>query len=240
LADAVAAAGGQAIVMPAMDTRAVDAGEVVAALGNLPEVELVIFISPAAVTHGAWLLMDGRVRAHRVAAIGASTASKLTRAGMSVQLMPEGSGYTSEDLLRHPALTGAALHGAHALIVRGRGGRELLASTLRERGSHVDYAEVYERVRPPSTNAADTRAALRRDGAPHIITATSVEILDNALIMLGDEADWVRRRSRVLAPSERIAQAGAATGFMETALRSQGADNEALLRAMEEWWPHRR
>ncbi|WP_275576186.1 uroporphyrinogen-III synthase [Aquitalea magnusonii] len=54
------------------------------------------------------------------------------------------AGSDSEALLALPQLADVA--GQHWLIVRGQGGRALLADTLCARGAQVSLAEVYQRV----------------------------------------------------------------------------------------------
>ncbi|MEO0423099.1 MAG: uroporphyrinogen-III synthase [Pseudomonadota bacterium] len=240
LAEAVTGRAGQAIRLPAIETKAIERAALLDEFASPGDVGLVIFVSVPAVTHGSWLLREKHVRPRRVAAIGGTTANALEACGVRVDITPENDAYTSEDLLAHPSLT-ASHAPLDVLIVRGVGGRELLANTLSERGFHVRYAETYVRRRPSADCAVEAKAAIRSGDVPHIITATSLEILDNALLLLGAEADAVRGASTVLAPSERIAHAAVSKlGFELPPLKSRGADNEALIRAMEAWWGTRR
>ena len=73
-------------------------------------------------------------------AVGAGTAAWLEDIDMPVTYPKHGA---SRGLLDMEAL--ASVAGRRVLIVRGRGGRELLADTLRDRGAEVTYLEVYER-----------------------------------------------------------------------------------------------
>src|SRR5690606_2605363 len=59
------------------------------------------------------------------------------------------AGDDSEALLALPQFTAALqVPSPRALIIRGEGGRELIADTLRQRGVAVDYLQLYRRVRP--------------------------------------------------------------------------------------------
>ncbi len=237
LAQAVRDAGGEALLMPAVQIEPRPRDAVLAELGEAVATRpgLTVFISPNAVAHGAWLLREGHLRTDLIAAIGEATGAALAAAGLPVDITPE-SGYTSEALLAHPALAPGRLP-ATGLIVRGAGGRELLATVLGERGMRVRVLDVYRRRRPPTDDAATARHLLRAapDAAPLLVTATSVEILDNVQSMLGEAAGLLRERARLVTPSERVVRAAVEAGFRLPPLRSSGPGNAALIQAMADW-----
>lgn len=79
--------------------------------------------------------------------VGAATAQVLADHGLNVHYPQTGD--DSEALLELPALREAiARPDARVLILRGEGGRELLAERLREQGASVDYLELYRRLLP--------------------------------------------------------------------------------------------
>jgi uroporphyrinogen-III synthase len=79
--------------------------------------------------------------------VGAATAQVLADHGLNVHYPQTGD--DSEALLALPSLREAiAGPGARVLILRGEGGRELLAERLREQGASVDYLELYRRFLP--------------------------------------------------------------------------------------------
>lgn len=149
---------------------------------------LLIFISRNAVDYGARLAdlagLD-RGRLPPSAAIGRGTAEYLTAQGFDVAAFPERP--SSEDLLETDAVKGLP-SGARVLIFRGRGGKEVLAERLRSRGLTVDYAEVYQRIKPPG-KSLDLAAA-----SPDLILVGSRDSLDNLYEMTpsGDRARLVR------------------------------------------------
>ena len=79
--------------------------------------------------------------------VGAATAQILADHGLDVSYPAAGD--DSEALLELPQLREAiARPDARVLIMRGEGGRELLAERLREQGASVDYLELYRRCLP--------------------------------------------------------------------------------------------
>jgi uroporphyrinogen-III synthase len=110
----------------------------------------------------------------KIAAIGQATAKELLASGVTVDLMPKQQ-FNSESLLAQPEW--AHVKGLSFLIVRGVGGREMLAETLRARGGRVDYAEVYRRV-APTIDVAGLLASWRK-GDFAVLTLTSGDALAN-------------------------------------------------------------
>jgi uroporphyrinogen-III synthase len=225
--------GGRALALPALEIEAT--GEPQAAIAQLRrQWDLMIFISPNAVAFAPAVLGDARIRAKSIAAVGQATATALGQAGYPVDLIPPGR-YDSEGLLAMPELQ--RIEGRQVLIVRGEGGRPLLGDSLRARGAKVGYAEVYRRVRPK----LDIGPWLTRWTAEvDLVTATSADVLDNLVGMLG-EAGWpLLRRTPLLVISERMRAAAEQRGF-ETILQAAGADDLSLLEAICAWsaqgWP---
>ena len=146
LARRLAAEGARVYRLPAIELHPRDdRARQRAALGPIDRFQWIVFVSANAVRFGATLL-EGR-RDLKLAAVGPATAAALNHAGYRVALVPQG-GYDSEHLLESPDFR--HVQGQRVLIVRGDGGRELLADELAARGAEISHAEVYERhcVRP--------------------------------------------------------------------------------------------
>jgi uroporphyrinogen-III synthase len=205
LARAIEDAGGRALLFPAIEIRDVaDMAPFLGVVERLEDYDLAIFISPNAVER-AMKLIGARRRLPaglRVAAVGGGTRRALERLGVTGVLAPQDR-YDSEALLELPAL--AAAGGRRVVIFRGRGGRELLAERLRERGAQVDYAECYVRRRPDA-DPAPLLAQWER-GAIDAVIVTSSEALRNLFAMLGDAGRGHLRRTPLFVTHPRIAQA---------------------------------
>lgn len=201
LAERIAGAGGRAILFPAIEIAALARP---AAFDRLSDFALAIFVSPTAVERG--LAMVGPwPRTVAVAAVGEGTRRALETAGVFAVLAPS-EGADSESLLALPEL--ARFSGRRVLIVRGAGGRDLLAQSLAARGCGVEVAECYRRTRPaadPGVLLADWAA-----GKVHAVTVFSRESLDNLAALVGE----ARLRTTPLFVSHpRIAEHAARRGI---------------------------
>jgi len=200
--------GARAIVFPALEIQPLPPPPT---LGRIADFDLVVFVSPSAVR----VTLAALPRRLTAAAIGAGTARELERAGIGPVIAPV-AGADSEALLALPQMH--QLAGKRVLIVRGEGGRELLAQSLSERGARVEYAECYRRVRP-RTDAATLLAAWRR-GEVHAVTVLSPQTLDNFLSMTGGALSAVP----VFVPHERIARHARERGLREVIVAERGDD----------------
>jgi uroporphyrinogen-III synthase len=218
--------GGEAVRFPVLDIVARDnIEEVQYALKNLDKFQWVVFISPNAVNF-ALKANNGkidRLKTVRFAAVGRATAQALEAAGLAVDVVPE-QGYTSEALLAMPQMQ--QVKGQACLIVRGEGGREELANTLRSRGAVVQYLEVYKRTIPSidSSQVVQLLAQHRLD----VITVTSGEALQNLLIMLGENNHQLLLPIPIVVVSDRIRQLAAGMGFKRIAVTENPADTAIL------------
>ncbi len=158
-------------------------------------------------------------------AVGPSTAAPLQAAGLEV-LSPV-SRYDSEGLLERPELQAEQVCDEKILIWRGVGGRETLASVLRERGARVDYAELY--VREPVQSTTQQWQALLQEKP--LLLLSSGQALDLALDRV---ADLTERVHGILVPGERAAGIARERGF-EKVLVAASARNEDTLHTLREW-----
>ena len=155
--------------------------------------------------------------------IGAATAEALAQWG--VRCTAAGGGMNSEALLALPELQSIANH--KILILRGVGGRETLAETLRARGATVDYAECYRRVEPILDENARAELAAPVDA----ICVNSAETLANLWNNLNPYArDHVRARALIV-PSERVGQKARELGFQRVVVAAN-AGTAATLNAL--------
>ena len=223
------AAGATAFALPAIEITPL-ALDVTAQQQLLAQrYQLIIFISANAVRYGLSAVRPLTNNPHTmVAAIGRSTAQKLTEQGVSIDIVAA-TGHTSEDLLKLPALQTAVTNGSHILIVRGQGGRELLATTLQQRGAHVDYAEVYTR-NCPQTDTQWLNDLWQKQH--HIICVTSNVILENLYHMLQHNSDSLLNTT-LLVPGDRCQLLAQTLGFKKIIQASSAGDNDMLQRILQ-------
>ena len=222
-------AGAIPIYFPLIDIRPLaDPADARDKLARLADYDAVVFVSANAVEQAAALLPAGASLGAPaiVAAVGPGTARSLAAHGVERVLLPA-SRYDSEGLLERVELT--AMQGRRVLIVRGRGGRELLADTLRARGATVDYAECYERAPPvaPITALLDAWHADRL----HAVTITSSEGLRHLHASLPGEGRERLRATPVFVTHERMRETARALGLDDVVLAAAGDDglHQALM-----------
>jgi uroporphyrinogen-III synthase len=218
--------GGEAVRFPVLDIVARgNIDEVQDALKNLDKFQWVVFISPNAVNFALKANNGkiGRLKTVRFAAVGRATAQALEAAGLTVEVVPE-QGYTSEALLAMPQMQ--QIKGQSCLIVRGEGGREELANTLRSRGADVQYLEVYKRTIPSIDNSQVVQ--LLTQHRLDVITVTSGEALQNLLIMLGEKNHQLLLPIPMVVVSDRIGQLAAGMGFKRIVVTENPADTAIL------------
>ncbi len=232
LCQLIEAEGGAAVRYPALVIRPrADRAAVRAAIGPADRYDLVIFISGNSVRYGVDFLDQHRDL--RIAAIGQPTAAALNAAGYRVSLMPE-EGSDSESLLALPAL--AHMSGQRVLIVRGSGGREMLAEVLTSRGAQVQYAEVY--TREPARPGAELQAEIEqlwRQGGLKAYAATSVELLEALVGIVTPRCRELMDSTALLTGSRRVAEAAARLGLGSPVVLADAPDDAALTGALIRW-----
>jgi uroporphyrinogen-III synthase len=231
LAQAIRRAGGSAFVFPALEIEAVPIATLNEPLARLAAADCVIFISPNAAQFGM-AAIGALPPLAQCFAVGPGTARALAELAVADVVTPDGQ--DSEALLALPQLHDVA--GKRVVIVRGVGGRSLLADTLRERGATVDYLECYRRVRPD----ADATALLAnwQAGGIDAVTVTSAETLHNLATLLGDAGRPLLLHTPLFVPHEKIAAAARQFGIAQV-IATAGGD-AGLVDGLINWFrkPH--
>lgn len=229
LRELIEAEGGHTVLLPVLEILdPQDSRTALDIVDRLDEFDIAIFISANAVNKAMELVAPRRdwPAGLSVAAVGARTAEELQRHGRQVNIMPR-QPFNSEALL--------ALHEMHnvaskrIVIFRGEGGRELLGDTLRERGAHVEYAEVYRRGKPAG-NFGDVM-----DAGVDVIVVTSNESLRNLWEMAGESGrEWLLYMPLVVI-SRRTAALAGELGFICPPVVAGEASDAGLVAAIKEW-----
>ncbi|AKV05559.1 uroporphyrinogen-III synthase [Pseudomonas fluorescens NCIMB 11764] len=161
--------------------------------------------------------------------VGAATARILDDHGLDVSFPAEGD--DSEALLELASLREAvAPPDPRVLIMRGEGGRELLAERLRELGASVEYLELYRRDLPqyPPAVLPERIKAERLNG----LVVSSGQGFEHLHRLAG--AAWPQlARLPLFVPSPRVAELARAAGA-QTVVDCRGASAAALLTALRE------
>lgn len=228
LEQAIRAAGGEPVCIPAIEIRPLEDPAAFDAIADrLESFDLAVFVSRNAVRCALDLLRRRRgERAWparlRVATVGQGSRAELERAGFRSVIAPA-AGSDSEALLALPEL--AAVGGWRVVIFRGEGGRPVLGDTLARRGAHVEYAACYRRLRP----RGDDLAALWAGGVD-AVAFSSAEGIDNFLAMLGAEALARLAGVALFVPHPRVAEAAERRGLAGALVA--GPDDAQLLAAL--------
>jgi uroporphyrinogen-III synthase len=226
----VEAAGGEAFMFPALEIEPVAADCLADSLAYLAGADIAIFISPNAAQFGMAAIRahGGLPAALQVFAVGPGTARGLAAQGVEGVITPEGQ--DSEALLALPQLQAVA--GKRVVIVRGVGGRALVADALRMRGADVHFMECYRRT-CPRADAAPLLARWQGRGID-AVTVASAETLHNLAALLGEPGAPLLAATPLFAPHEKIAEAARRFGIAHV-IATPGGD-AGLLDGLVNWF----
>lgn len=212
-AQRLAVLGGEPIICPAMIIAPpADEAPFLDVLRRLAEFEFALFVSANAAEavlgrQPAW------PKTLTAIAVGPTTADALIAGGIAKVLVPP-TRYDSEGVLELPALQQVV--GRRFVLFRGEAtggatGRETMRETLEARGVFVLPIICYRRMRPTAGAAALLDAW--RDGKVGAVVATSTEVLDNFIDMVGDAGRGLLTDTPVFVPHPRIAAHAASRGL---------------------------
>jgi len=222
LANMIAQQGGEAIMFPVIEIHKIDLGSE----GSVSplDADVIIFVSRNAVKH---FFRDSKHELSPVTlviAVGKGTAEVLDQQGISKVLQPT-QAIGSEGVLMLPELEDVV--DKNIVIVRGRGGRELLADTLAERGAKISYIEVYKRVL-----ASPTDEQCKKATTADIVMCTSVAGVTNLCALLSEGIKLVLEKPLIVL-SERIKQHALSLGFKNVMISANASDQAVIQRLME-------
>ncbi|HFD11951.1 MAG TPA: uroporphyrinogen-III synthase [Crenotrichaceae bacterium] len=134
----------------------------------------------------------------KIAAIGSRTAQSLQDYGISVDLIPKNA--NSEGLLA--ALQMQQIQHQQCLIIKGEGGRSVLAASLKQQGADVHTVDVYRRI-CPDVNADNLLNQWQHEPINYV-TITSIETLNNLISIIGIKGFRLLRDTTIVALSKRV------------------------------------
>lgn len=154
-------------------------------------------------------------------AVGKGTQALLQGASGHTVQIPNGA-FDSEGLLDLPCLN--HISGKKILILRGEGGRELLAQTLAERGAVVAYYQPYQRVALNLNGPllVNKWQQLEINGA----IISSVELLERLIELVPKEnRNWLEKLT-IYVPGRRIASRASTLGWRKVKVLSGMQDKQ--------------
>lgn len=193
-----------------------------------------IFISANA-ARLAWPVLSraGWPQAQVAACIGPGTARVLRDLGVQPIVMPEAR-YDSEGLLAEAYFVETQCQGKAFALIRGEGGRDVLAQTLRTRGATVDEVPIYRRCLHPQA-LSRLQAWLAAGGGALVISSS--ESLRQVMVAAMPVLQEQLRQQPVLVPHPRIADVAVQLGFADVAVTAGG--DAGLLDALRSYNRHR-
>jgi uroporphyrinogen-III synthase len=211
LCDSITSAGGFAIALPVLDIVPILPWN--ESTLSLAEQDMIIFISRNAATHFMTGLQTSLADNVQLVAVGAGTAATMRELGLRVDTQPPPPA-GSESLLTMPELN--TVQDKNVLIVRGDGGRELLADTLLARGANISYLEVYRRGLPYLS-----KQEIEQAKTADCIVITSIAGLNNLCRLI--DIDQLTPKWLIVM-SERIRQYALNLGFQQCVVATDASD----------------
>jgi uroporphyrinogen-III synthase len=228
------ARGAHARCLPVVEIEAPsDPAPAIRALNALENFDIAIFVSANAVRKAMELKTNGRAfpDALAVAAVGPATRNALEQAGVRVEIEPSGE-YSSEGLLRSPALTADAVRDKRVLLVKGEGGRSLLGDTLTQDGAYLTRIDVYRRSRPRGSIHALLGEPLN---GFEFIVLTSGTALDHLLELASPEERAHVLNTPLVVVSTRLADIAVERGARHEPIVAAKPADAAIVDALERW-----
>jgi uroporphyrinogen III methyltransferase/synthase len=231
LCDKIKAAGCHAVLFPTIAFLPPDQPQAMQKIiSELGQFDWLIFISPQAVNATSAMLKQhwpNWPAQLKIAAVGAGTATVLAEENFADVIHPAEQ-WNSEGLLALPDLQN--LKGKKVALVRGEGGRELLADTLAERGAEVTPLIAYRRALP--TTSANNILKLVAKKTIAAIVCTSADGLQNLTLLLAAQRQQLTAVPLIVI-SQRMQDLAEELGFSQILL-AKNASHDAIMAVINE------
>lgn len=225
-------ADGESILFPTIEIKLIlDSEKLLNCFKHISEYDFIIFVSRNAVAgvFDHYLSPDLLSAQIQLLAIGAGTAAVMAERNMT-DVLHAGVQADSESLLQLPELQSEFIQEKKILIVRGVGGRELLADGLKARGALVDYAEVYERCLPEYEKQQCHE--IWQKEKPDAIVVSSNEGLNNLLKLTLESDRECLFNTPLVVMSARTADLAKDKGFVMGIGVAKDKNDEGLVTAL--------
>jgi uroporphyrinogen-III synthase len=185
--------------------------------------DYIIAISSNAVNYTHQALLGAEWPVSRYFAVGKTTQTALSKVTGLTVTTPK-TQFTSEGLLELPCMK--ELTGKRILILRGVGGRELLAQKLTARGAIVDYYQPYQRF-ALNLNGALLVQEWQQQGINGAIISSG-ELLQRLLELVPEnKINWLKALT-IYVPSTRLAEQARLYGWNHVQVFPGVQDNQIL------------
>ena len=193
---------------------------------------IVIFVSVAAVEYANELLPLKHWQVKNFLTVGEATQKALLALDITANCPKI---HDSEGLLSLPELSNIEIKNKAVIIVRGDGGRELIAETLKKRQAQVRYFESYQRVWRKLPGNIVQQWQAKQINAIVVTSNAALEKLTE-LLLINKNAYW-QTNCLWLVASQRIADNAIRLGLTQV-INSQGANDEAILSCLNQLNKH--
>jgi len=234
LCQRIEAFGGQAILFPTL--AIIPASEnimLIDQVEKLDQIDIAIFISPNAVSMAHEVILkrwQNLPEQTKFLAIGPGTAQLMDRYNILVDAVPHHP-FNSESLLDLPILQDVKQK--KILIFCGEGGRDLLKTTLAERGAEVALAMAYQRGCPKIETDELIQSFI--DCKIHIVISTSNTGLENLVKLVGEQHKKHLLKTPLLVISKRMAQYAKKLGLNKILIADSASEAAIVKQLVKEF-----
>ena len=225
--------GGVSVRFPTVKIQPIDkTDKLIKCFDEISKYDFIIFISRNAVKITIDHFIDNInvFKNTQIIAIGPGTGEELATRGLTGIISP-GSQTDSKALLDLKEMQSNKITNKHILIIRGKGGRELLADSLETRGANINYVEVYKRCLPEYGKHEVGNAWYKKK--PDVVVVTSNEILNNLISLLSDDEKKLFS-TPLITMSERIAERARKEGFISKIGVAREQNDDGILAGLIE------